>query len=326
MAGEGKKAKSRKREGWEEEVLFPHHWGRHGQERAEEERTRLKRLREDVYDWSEAHGQLVEQIRALEICNWDLEESFLALCLAIGTKTPTPRPIGHLASVTAERWRKIWAYYLALRDWLPREMPAGYDALLQICDVDRSIRQHINEMLGEPDEQKSLFVERLCHNLSFWLGGVCEDLEKPQPIAHSAAVAAMDDRIHQLNGDEDIRRAILEKGDRWLLPCHHKTFRRYDIIISSIGAGKWRAKMPLRGTDGFERAETLERYLSPAVAWVDERSEPKDDDDGELFERIAGLLGERDNGKVFLVSLLVSLLRAQQLFAVNLAEKRVQKS
>jgi len=327
MADEGERKDGAGREGWEEEVLVAHRWGRHGGERAEAERMRLRALRDRVAPWEEAYDRLVEQVRALEICNWDLEESFVALCEAVGAKRPTSRPIGHLPSVTPDRWRELWAYYLALRDWLPREIPAGYGALLEVCDADGAVRQHVGAMLGEWTELKGLFVERFCCNIAFWLGGVYDDGEKPQLRAHDAAAAALEKEIRRLGGDEDILEVMAEKGDGiWLGPCHHKTFRRYDIIISSIGAGKWRGAMPRRGTDGFARAETVEKYTAPAEAWVAGRRVPNEAEDAALFGRIAGLLGRRDDAKVFLVSLLVSLLRAQQLAAVKRAEGRAKAS
>ncbi len=101
-------------------------------------------------------------------------------------------------------------------------------------------------------------------------------------------------------------------------------FRRYDIIISSVGAGKWRGAMPRRGTDGFERAALLEEYLGPIERWVDGGA--AEEAAGDVAQRIRDLLAERDDVKIFLASLLASLLRAQQLFATKLAESRVKEA
>jgi hypothetical protein len=95
-------------------------------------------------------------------------------------------------------------------------------------------------------------------------------------------------------------------------------FRHYDLIISSIGARKWRAVMGRRGTDGFERAALLEQYLAPIQAWVEGQDRLHDG----LGPEIARRLGPRDDTKVFLAALLVSLLRGQQLAARSLAARR----
>ena len=53
----------------------------------------------------------------------------------------------------------------------------------------------------------------------------------------------------------------------------------------------------------------------------------KDEDvKDELGNKIIGALGEADDTKVFLASLLVSLLRSQQIAARKLAESRMKQS
>ena len=110
------------------------------------------------------------------------------------------------------------------------------------------------------------------------------------------------------------------EGDGTLNPCHHKLFRRCEIIISSIGAGKW------RGADGFEGAATLERFLRPIESWLDPCTESTEHGKCQLFRKIDTLLGEPDHAKLFLASLLVSLLRAQQLTARQIAERRTTET
>jgi len=115
--------------------------------------------------------------------------------------------------------------------------------------------------------------------------------------------------------------AVLQNdGDGRLQPCHHKAFYRYDLIISSIGAGKWRAAMGRRRTDGLARADTLESYLAPIELWT--KGKTKTDD--EFAAKIQALLGAPDSTKLFLASLLVSLLRPQQLAAAELAKRRAE--
>ncbi len=307
---------------WEREVLARHRWGRHG-DVAKGELARLRKLREAAGPLGRRGEAVTEQIVALEICNWNVEESVLALCEAIGTQEPAELPIGHLASVTEERWKKVWAYYLTLRDWLPSEGKSGYGVLLRTCDPDGVIEGHVRSLLGERDGLKELYVERLCLNLAFWLGGYFSG-GSAQGEAYRAAAAALEAKIAEREPEaKGLDVFDLEGAGGWG-PCHHKAFRRYDIIISSVGAGRWRAVMPRRGTDGFERADLLDEYLGPMENWI-EGAGAEEVPAGGVAERIYESLGERDNVKIFLASLLASLLRAQQLFARGLAEQRMKE-
>jgi hypothetical protein len=285
--------------------------------------VRLRKLREAAGPLGRKGTAVMEQIVALEICNWNLEDSILALCEAIGTQEPAELAIGHLASVTDERWSRVWAYYLALRNWLPSEGEGGYHVLLRACDPDGAIEGHVRSLLGERDGLKELYVERLCLNLAFWLGGYFAGGSASWE-AYRAAAAALEAKIAEREPEaKGLDVFDLEGAGGWG-PCHHKAFRRYDIIISSVGAGKWRAVMPRRGTDGFERAALLEEYLAPIESWADGAAEKASA--GDVAEKIYQSLAERDNVKIFLASLLASLLRAQQIYARGLAERRMKEN
>jgi len=163
---------------------------------------------------------------------------------------------------------------------------------------------------------------RFCLCLDFWLGGYCPQ-GSSQMIAHSNAVSAIEREIEQHDPNNNILTAFQLEGDGKLNPCHHKLFHRYDIILSSIGDGKWRAAMPMKGTDGFERADILETYLAPIEMWVNNKN--REVADSELSIEIFSYLGDRDATKIFLASLLLSLLRSQQEAARKRAEGRVRK-
>ena len=79
--------------------------------------------------------------------------------------------------------------------------------------------------------------------------------------------------------------------------------------------------MPMRGTDGFERAELLETYLAPIDSWIAGDTATMR---GEPALTIRAALGEPDETKRFLASLLVSLLRCGQLQARERAERRAK--
>jgi len=313
------------REKWEEELYFWYRWGQHGKEKADAEHAQLKRLWNKAKPLTKNCPALVPQICALEICNWNLKESILELCKAIGQKKPSDRGIGHMRYFNDDRWKQIWAYYLTLRNWLPCPSRSGYEILLQFCDPDKKIQLHILTLLGERTHLKELYIARFCICLEFWLGGYYPQ-NSVQKKPHDAAVAVIEYEIKKLDPDGLILNAfnrcgegVTTEGDGRLNPCSHKLFQRYDIILSSIGAGKWRGAMPMRGTDGFERETELEKYLAPIEAWIN-HDKPKRKNN--LTFKIHQLLGRQDTANLFLASLLVSLLRAQQLAAHNRAEKR----
>ncbi len=316
-----------KQERWEQEICARHRWGRHG-DKAHEEHLRLKRLWESAQPFDESCQDMINQIISLEICNWRLEESILALCTAIGAKKPALFKIGHMASMTEERWKRIWAYYYTCRNWLSSGVMSGYDIILKACDTDNAVENHVRGMLGKKSELKKLYLERFCLCLEFMIGGQCS-CSSTFAKAHEAAVKAIEKEITRLDPEAStLKGLIFDKQYNTyagLSLCHHKLFRRLDIILSSIGAGTWRATMPIRGTDGFERADMLERFLVPIESWIGELSEPDVHAKDELFQEIQTLLGGLDDQKKFLASLLVSLLRAQQLYAKNLAEKRMRE-
>jgi len=315
---------SQVREGWEKELFAQHRWGSR-EEKAAEEHARLRDLWKAAQPLTSASKKSVGGVIALEICNWNLEESILELCAAIGAERPPEFAIGHLESVSEKRWKAVWAYYLAVRDWLPRKQPSGYEALLRTCDADEKIRAHVSSLLGDTDDLKELYAERFCLCLESWLGGLYGQ-EWVWTRAHAAAVSGVEEEIKKLDPTGQILGAMHLEGDGRLQPCNHKAFRRYDIIISSIGSGEWRAAMPMRGTDGIERAALVEKYLSPIEAWVDGRGEGRRAGADELFGRVCGLLGEADDVKMFSASLLISLLRSQQLAAREKGESRMGRS
>jgi hypothetical protein len=210
-----------------------------------------------------------------------------------------------------------------LKKWLPNRDFTGYDALLKLCDPDNVVQKRVLSMLGNSTDLKQLYVERFCLNLEYWLGGFFPE-KSPQIKAYQAAAAKLENEILVLDPESEMLEWMRLDGKRgWIEICHHKAFRRFDIQISSIGSGKWRETAPLRGIDGLERAETLEKYLFAIEAWIKGVETAQNAPDKGVFQSIRKLLGEKDDTKIFLASLLVSLLRPQQLAAKRRADRRV---
>ena len=312
---------TQQRETWEEEVFAGHRWGPHG-DRANKEHSRIRELWDLIQPVSDDTRRIIDQIVSLEICNWRLEDSIVAICEAIGRGAPSEMPIGHGKSMTPERWRDFWSYYLTLRKWLNREHGDAYFALLTQCDTNGEAEKRIREMLGERTELKELYVERFCLCLERWLSHALA-WDSPLMKGHLAAVEAIEEEIGTREPDRGILGAMRMDGDGRLIPCSHKAFRRYDIIVSSIGCGTWRGKMPERGIDGLARADLLASYLDPIEDWIGKETEATPGTEAD--PQIVASLGDPDDVKIFLASLLTSLLRADELSARRRAEKRKGK-
>ena len=307
-------------EQWEQEVLAGHRWQQLGDDTATIEIKQLRGLRAAVGNLSSEQQSILAQVIGPEICNWALFETISRVCSIIGSGEPDTKGTGHIATVTPERWRKIWAYYLACRQWLARQARpgAGYQAMLELCDPQGSIQHHVERLLGQRDSLKELWLERFCVCLEAWL----DDLPpqgQPRKLSLEVAARSLEKRILQEESQPRVPFDMIRLDDHSILqPCHHKLFRRYDIILSSIGDGQWRKSMPVCGTDGLDRADKLEPCLSALEQWLaaeQATASPASD----LHAR----LGQPDSFKRFAVALLVSLLRAQQISARRKAMKHL---
>lgn len=316
---------------WEDELYAGHRWGAcgigagiHHSDVADSEYAVLKDMHDRAGELSEAGRAIAEQICRLEICNYRLETSLQAICNAIGHMRPVPWSVGHRESVTTGRWRSIWAYLVSLRYWLGRHdrIPCGHEDVLSALDPGGRCHRHVMAMLGEPDELKVLRVERLCLRVEF----ILEGMPGPETIRGKLlreAARKLQRTTEAATGDDAFERGfgphvrLANLGE--LSPCHHKLFRRLDILISSIGQGEWRMAIPYKGTDGFERADLLDTFLVPIRGWI--AGEAPAGPDEWLANQVHGLLRSRTHERLFLAALLESLMRSQQVIARTWAEQ-----
>ncbi len=312
---------------WEDELFARHRWGQHGEEQARREHDRLRSLWDEIPAPGGTLTKLIDQVIGPEICNWRLEEMVLLVCGAIGAKSPLPTGTGHMATMTTDRWLLVWTYYLSLRSWLnPKN--GGYGVLLEKIDFNGKTQNHISGMLSESNELKELYVERLCLCFDVFLADRFRK-DSADMKAHASAVTTIEQEIARHDPESQSLKSMQEYSEGEFVAyinlelCHHKFFRRLDIIISSIGSGKWRGGMPIRGTDGFYRADLIDSYVEAMRAWTQGKDSGKDALRQNLFEH----LGNSDEEKRFLVSLFASLLHAQVLAARKRAERnRAQPS
>lgn len=311
-------------EQWRAEVSAGHRWGQEWSELFTEglprELEELDELWRAAAPLDAADAAVLEQVLALEICNWRLTEGILELTAAIGAHRPSPTGIGHRKSVTPERWAVVWAHDLALRQYLWSDQPAdAFTPLLEVVDPDGAVRAKVADYLGERNEVKELLVQRLLYAM----GWIVDHFPwgSTWHKAQNAGIEVIERRLQELGADPKIiERLRWHEVDGRLQPCSHKLVRRIDILVSSIGAEKWRGRIPMRGTDGLELSRVLDAHLEPIAAWLrDDGSALAEEEPGATILRD---LGEPDPAKRFLARLLHSLLTSQQIEARIKGEER----
>jgi len=307
-------------EKWQAEVRAGHRWGQEWSELFTKglprELKELEALWQEAAPLGEPEAAIVDQIVALEICNWKLTDSILVLTEAIGAHRPASEGIGHGRSITPERWGTVWAYYLALQHyvWANDTTRDAFTPILDIVDPDLAVREKIEEYLGEPDEVKKLLVQRLLYAMDWMVthfpwGSTWQK-------AQDAGISAIEYRLQELGADPEMLKHLhWPTVDGRLQPCGHKFVRRLDIIISSIGVNRWRGRIPFRGADGLELSRALDTYLGPIAAWLRHDESLCQYQEQEPGTTILRNLGEPDPAKRFLARLLHSLLKSQQIEA-----------
>lgn len=257
---------------------------------------------------------IVSQITWLSRCNWNLEPSINSLIKAIGKGERSKLRIGHNYSITEDRWKKVWAYYLTLKQWLHVQgRYTGIPSLLDYCDPEHTIRSQIVDLLGKKTKLKELYVELFSYFFEFQLMGKNHPSDSAKSIATKSAVESLNNDIKKFEYDKMILAAVqinpetLSEGKlRWYEVCHHKFFRRCDMIISSIGENEWRGVFKERGSEREELQELFFRY-SKALEWWISDYEGTDD----FSKTICEFLGQQTSKKIFQISLLNAFLKGQ---------------
>ncbi|MFW9940848.1 MAG: hypothetical protein ACFFFT_07395 [Candidatus Thorarchaeota archaeon] len=283
----------------------------------EETKTRevekLKKLWEEAQPMTDKELYAVRQITWLSRCNWNLRPNIKSLIEAIGKGENANMRIGHNYSITNERWKKAWAYYFSLKKWLPVQGKyTGLPILLDFCDPNKAIQSHIIDLLGKKTKLKELYIELFSYSLEFKLMGRHPDDSK-KILATNAAVELLINEVKKHDYDERILAAVqinpelLSEGKLvWYEICHHKFFRRCDIILSSIGENKWRGTFIEKSTETEELQDLLLRYSLTLDTWISNQNA-----DDEFTISNHALLGKQTNKKLFQVSLLNAFLKGE---------------
>ena len=258
------------------EWIFP------DEDEKEEKKQRLLGLWNISQPLTDDELSLIRQIIDISHCNWNLKSILDSLIESIRKSTHSQLRIGHQYSITDERWKKGWAYYFALKKWLPRIGWTGISTMQTFCDPESVIDKHVQDLLGERTTLKELYVELFCHFFELQLLGLYPEDSITKDAVKTAKNLIIGE-IKQLDYDETLLAAINltylneDQDDRvaWFEVCHHKFFRRVDIILSSIGVNQWRGKMTVKGTDREELLVMIMKYNNILDTWLEDESEVK---------------------------------------------------
>ena len=278
------------------------------------ETQKLNTLWEKAQPLTDKELFTVRQITSLSRCNWNLELSIQSLIEAIGKGEEAKIRIGHNYSITNDRWKKAWAYYFTVKSWLPIQGKyTGIPVLMDFCDPNKTIRSHILNLLGKNTKLKELYVELFSYSLEFHLLGRHPD-DKAKISAIKAAVDSLINEVTKNDHDKMILAAVQinpaepsEGKLRWYEVCHHKFFRRCDVILSSIGKNKWRGKFEEKSSEKKDLQELLLNFSLTLESWISNHYI-----NDEFTKKIIELLGEHTSKKLFQVNLLNAFLKGQR--------------
>ncbi|MHA2093143.1 MAG: hypothetical protein ACW98F_00680, partial [Candidatus Hodarchaeales archaeon] len=169
---------------WKEAV----NWFYSDKEVKVKELQKLDELWKEAQTMADEELYAISQITWLSRCNWNLEPSINSLIEAIGKGERASLRIGHNYSITEDRWKKVWAYYFTLKQWLhPQGRYTGIHTLLGFCDPENIIKSHIVDLLGNKTKLKALYVELFSYFLEFQLMGKNHPGDSAKSIATKAA-------------------------------------------------------------------------------------------------------------------------------------------
>jgi len=255
-------------------------------------------------------------------CIWryDYPERVHEICSIIGGASHTALRLHY--QVSPERRQELIDYAEALNGWVhdaaPQDIP-GYG---------RGGKHTIDKVygfLGEKTPLKALLAERTYYglsrrslNCSFWGINEQEPLTCLAPFAPQQLTPGWHDRMAYL--ENEIHRQMGNKARDFLCDvggsaepaCHFKFVRRIDILVSSIGCLKWRGNLPPKqGAVSGRRAKTASYLAALEQYW---RGTPADNDDQDLADRLAALLGSPTDCKRWLAACLWKSIKNQTLY------------
>ena len=270
-------------------------------------------------------GTLAALAQAAFLCwhNVEVENNLLAVCAAIRTGQPTVHY--YHCQITAHRWNEMHTYLVGIQRWIGVQRPLP-------LQVDSHKVAEIGAWLGERTPAKEALAEllliRLVDDLLNYASlthfecndggqGAYSDFSRWYLAANGTpyAVARVDDSSRQPFADPQIKERVdvltnvVREGmsaspdDAEQLiraikrqtqpPCMHRLSRYLDVQITSIGALKWRGRLP---TDTVPKARWeafTEQAQAALKAWAGDgpASATRRFAESEWAQRICAALG-----------------------------------
>ena len=255
--------------------------------------------------------------------NADLEKNLLALCTAIRTGKPTVHY--YHCQITAQRWNEMHSHLVGIQRWLGVQHPLPPQVGPHKVD-------EIGRWLGERTPTKEALAEllliRLVDDLLNYASlthlncgddgqGAYSDFSRWYLAADGTpyAVARMDDSSRQPFADpqlkervdmltnvvregmssspEDAEQLIRAIKRQTQPPCMHRLSRYLDVQITSIGALKWRGRLPPDTLPKARWEAFTEQAQAALQAWAsgEPASGTQASAESELAQRFYAALG-----------------------------------
>ncbi|MHC4481026.1 MAG: hypothetical protein ACYS1C_08695 [Planctomycetota bacterium] len=264
-----------------------------------------------VRRFEEAHGSVEADTlgvlaQAYYFCrfNAEYEGNLSALCRAIAAERPMPFYCH--CQVTPARWNDLHTYVVAVRHWLGAELPLP-------AQVDPGRVERIGRQLGRRTPAKEALAELFLSNLIEHLSGICLSRVADRPGQAGASYTDFTDwysrpdggvygdgssddyidrckdraREHMASGADSAKQLIDRITAPSQPPCMHRFGRYMEIQIASIGALRWRGRLPREGGQKAHWQEFWDEVDAGLEGWL-QGSPPAT----PLAERIQRNLGE----------------------------------
>ena len=259
-------------------------------------------------------------------CIWryDYPQRVHDICAIIGGDRKTALRLHY--QVCTRRREEFISYATALKGWLTDRPPD--DAGFFNAGSGETVKK-VYGFLGKKDPLKAMLAERTyigfsnrVLNCTFW--GTLHDQPEVNlypchaqqlPDGWPGRMSELEFAIQKELG-RSARDFLCEVGGAAEPACHFKFMRRVDILVSSIGALKWRGNLPPKEAGITGRRKLTRRYLDVLEQyWSGKSLTQTDVETEEIRERLFSLLGPHDDLKKWLVACLWKNIKDQTVYS-----------
>lgn len=255
-------------------------------------------------------------------CIWryDYPERIHQICATISGSPK--RELRLHFQVGPDQRQRLSDYAAALKGWLDDIAP---DDPAYFREGSSDINEKVYSYLGQKDPLKNVLAERTFISLasrflncSFWGESNSDSGVSLFPYTAYTLPANSSQRMHELEqrmkkemGNQAYN-FICDVGGSPEPACYFKFIRRVEIMISSIGAMKWRGNLPPKDSLISNRKYLTKLYMDVLEKYWRESKTSYANTEGESIEKeLFDLLGKPDDFKKWLVACLWRSIQIQ---------------